>query len=57
MPALARDAVYTRLWEILSGREKQAKYRALSLTDRRAIVEILRATKPGLPDYFQPIRN
>jgi hypothetical protein len=53
MPSLARDAVYGRMWEVLSGREKQPRYRALSLADRRAIVEILRATKPGLPDYFQ----
>jgi hypothetical protein len=57
MPALARDAVYTRLWEVLSGREKQPRYRGLSLADRRAIVEILRETKPGLPDYFQAIRE
>ena len=41
------------MWEVLSGREKQPRYRALSLADRRAIVEILRETKPGLPDYFQ----
>jgi hypothetical protein len=57
MPALARNAVYGRMWEVLSGREKQPRYRALSLADRRAVVEILRATKPGLPDYFQPILN
>ena len=57
MPALARDAVYARMWEVLSGRDKQPRYRVLSLADRRAVVEILRATKPGLPDYFQPILN
>jgi hypothetical protein len=53
MPALARDAVYARMWEVLSGREKQPRYRALSLADRRAVVEILRDTKPGLPEYFR----
>ena len=53
MPALAKDAVYSRMWEVLSGREKQPRYRALSPADRRAIVEILRETKPGLPDYFR----
>jgi hypothetical protein len=57
LPQLARDAVYMRMWEVLSGREKQPRYRALSLADRRAIVEILRETKPGLPAYFQPILN
>ena len=53
LPQLAKDAVYNRMWEVLSGREKQPRYRALSPADRRAIVEILRGTKPGLPDYFQ----
>ena len=53
LPALARDAVYARMWEVLSGREKQPRYRALSPADRRAIVEILRETKPDLPAYFQ----
>jgi hypothetical protein len=57
MPSLARDAVYLRMWEVLSSREKQPRYRALTLADRRAIVEILRETKPGLPDYFRPILN
>jgi len=56
MPSLARDAVYNRMWEVLSGREKQPRYRALSLADRRAIVEILRATKPGLPDFFKSVQ-
>jgi hypothetical protein len=57
MPPLARDAVYARLWEVLSGREKQPRYKMLSLADRRAIVDILRETKPGLPAYFQTILN
>lgn len=57
MPAAARDAVYSRMWEVLSGREQQPRYRVLSPADRRAVVEILRETKPGLPDYFQPILN
>jgi hypothetical protein len=57
MPQPARDAVYARMWAVLSGRDKQSRYRALSLADRRAIVEILRETKPGLPDYFQSSVN
>jgi hypothetical protein len=55
MPQMAKDAVYTRLWQVLSGREAQARYKGLTLQDRQAIVSILRATKAGLPDYFQPI--
>jgi hypothetical protein len=55
LPAPAKAAVYARLWEILSGKEKDAAYKTLSLSDRRAIVEILRETKSGLPDYFRPV--
>jgi hypothetical protein len=55
IPAAARDAIYRRLWEVLSGSDKSGSYtRALTPDHRRAIVEILRETKAGLPDYFQP---
>jgi hypothetical protein len=38
---------------VLSGEERDARYlSALSLADRRAIVEILRDTKKDLPSYF-----
>jgi hypothetical protein len=52
MPAAAKVAVYARLWEVLSGRERGERYSVLSATDRRAILEILRETKPDLPEYF-----
>jgi hypothetical protein len=55
LPADARALVYERLWEILSGRETDKVYWRLSVADRRAIVEILRETKKGLPEYFQTI--
>ena len=55
LPAEAKEAVYKRMWQILSGGEKGAKYARLSLADRRAIIEILRATKKGLPEYFKPL--
>jgi hypothetical protein len=54
LPAAARDAVYARMWEVLSGQEKDPAYARLSGADRRAIVEILRDTKPDLPTYFKP---
>jgi len=57
LPARAKDAVYARLWEVLSGREKAPRYRTLTLADRQAIVEILRDTKPGLPTFFQPVTS
>jgi hypothetical protein len=53
LPATAQAMVYERMWEILSGSETDKAYARLSLADRRAIIEILRATKKGLPDYFR----
>jgi hypothetical protein len=53
LPAAAKDPIYRRMWEVLSGQEREERYRsALSLADRQAIVEILRDTKKGLPPYF-----
>lgn len=52
LPAQAKDAVYARLWQVLSGQDRAPKYSKLSADDRRAIIEILRDTKPDLPDYF-----
>jgi hypothetical protein len=53
LPAAARDAVYERLWEVLSGRETGARYERLSAADRQAVIEILRETKKDLPAYFR----
>jgi hypothetical protein len=55
MPPLARDAVYRRLWRVLSGQEPSKPYAQIPLADRRAVVDILRETKKGLPDYFKPL--
>jgi hypothetical protein len=52
MPAAAKAAVYARMWEILSGEERGARYDRLTPADRQAIVEILRDTKKDLPAYF-----
>jgi hypothetical protein len=52
LPAEAKNAVYGRLWEILSGKDKDARYQRLSPTDRRAVLDILRDTKTDVPKYF-----
>jgi hypothetical protein len=52
MPAAVRDRIYRRLWEVLSGKDTSAPFAHLSATDRKAIYEILRATKAGLPSYW-----
>ena len=48
LPAEAKEAVYQRMWRVLSGEIVSR----LSEGDRRAIVEILRETKKDLPQYF-----
>jgi hypothetical protein len=55
LPPAAKEAVYARMWEVLSGREKHQRYRGLTVTDRQAIVAILEETKPDLPAYFQTV--
>ena len=53
LPQPALDAVYRRLWAVLSGEDNNARYARLTPADRRAVVEILRDTKKGLPEYFK----
>ncbi len=53
MPPSAKEAVYQRLWSVLSGEETAAPYARLSRADRTAIVEILLETRKGLPDVFR----
>jgi hypothetical protein len=58
LPAAAKEPIYRRLWQVLSGEERDDRYRsALSRADRQTIVEILRDTKKDLPAYFQPPIN
>ncbi len=53
IPAPAKEYIYRRLFEILSGREQGPEFASLSSQDRQAILEILVATKPGLPDQWK----
>ena len=55
LPALAKTAVYRRMWTVLSGRGRDPRYARLTATDRAAIVDILRDTKPDLPTTFTPL--
>jgi len=52
LPPAARDAIYRRLWEVLSGADRDGRYARLSLDSRRDILDILRDTKSDLPSYF-----
>lgn len=52
LPDDIRARIYQRLYDILSGQDETPKFASLSADDRRAILEILRDTKPGLPAYW-----
>jgi len=53
LPGATKDAIYARMWEILSGKDHDRRYAKLTPTLRAEIVSILIDTKPGLPPYFQ----
>jgi hypothetical protein len=56
LPPAARDPIYRRMWDILSGADRSDRYRAaLTVADRRAVVEILKDTKHDLPAYFENV--
>lgn len=52
LPAEAKEIVLRRIWEVVSGTDSSREFAHLSSTDRQAILEIVRATKSGLPDYW-----
>ncbi len=53
MPDIVKERVYRRLYDILSGKDANPKFANLSAADRKAIIEIVAATKKGLPDYWK----
>jgi hypothetical protein len=53
LPGPVKDYVLRRVWDVLSSKESSADFAHLSATDRRTILEILLATRPGLPSYWR----
>jgi hypothetical protein len=53
IPEPAKGFIYRRLFEVLTEREKGPDYAALSSDDRKAIFEILLATKPEFSDEWK----
>jgi hypothetical protein len=47
LPGYAKEYVYGRLREVLSGRERSGPFARLSDADRAAVLEILTVTKPA----------
>jgi hypothetical protein len=52
LPDAAKERIYRRLWEVLTGGDESAVFARLSAADRQAILQILLDTKKGLPDYW-----
>jgi len=52
LPAAARKRLYKRLWEVLSGEDTSPAFRHLGADTRRALTEILTATKNDLPAWW-----
>jgi len=57
LPPAVREAVYARMWGVLSGKATAAKSARLAAADRRAIVDILRDTRNDLPAYSDSMRG
>jgi len=53
IPQPAKQYIYRRLFEVLSGADQSPEFNTLSPHDRRAILEILVGTKPGLPPEWK----
>jgi hypothetical protein len=51
LPDAVREKVYRRIYDVLSGKD-QAKFARLTADDRKAVLEIVRDTKPDLPAYW-----
>jgi hypothetical protein len=53
MPKAVLDRVYRRLYDVLTGKDVSAKFASIAPADRQAVLEILRDTKPNLPEYWR----
>ena len=53
MPAIMRDHLLQRLYDILTGHDPDPQFARLTPGDRQAVLEILRETKKNLPVYWR----
>jgi hypothetical protein len=52
MPSVMREDLLGRLYDILTGKDKDPQFAKIAPEDRQAVLEILRETKPSLPAYW-----
>jgi len=57
LPLRLKSIVYRRLFQVLTNEDKSEMFDHLSPFDRQAILEILRDTKTGMPDYWYDNRK
>ena len=55
MPKPAKDYVYRRFWEVLSGKDTSDAFTHLSTDDRKVILEILQETKPDFAAFVKQL--
>jgi hypothetical protein len=53
LPENVKTYVYKRLHEVLTGADQSEEFSHISSANRKAILEILLATKQGLPSYWK----
>jgi hypothetical protein len=53
LPVAVRDRVYKRLIEVLTAKEPEPKFARLNAETRRAILQIVAATKPAAPQAWR----
>ena len=53
IPEPAKSYLYHRLYQVLSGEDQTTDFAGISASSRRTALEILLATKPGLPEEWQ----
>jgi len=53
LPDAAKDRVYRRLYDVLTGKDSSRTSARLAAQDREAALQILRETKPNLPAYWK----
>jgi hypothetical protein len=52
MPSRVKERVYRRLYDVLTGKDTTKPFAAISSDARRAALDIVRNTKPNLPQFY-----
>jgi hypothetical protein len=55
LPEAAKNYIYQRFFEVLSGKDTSASFNHLSPADRKAILEILKETKPDFAAFVKQL--